>query len=311
MRFSIVTLGVLAAGCAAEPVDAPIRYGSTLARSTSGLVLHETGERGHAGMSGTNCPFETRFGRVTGDYDLPDSDEEVQDGGESVLGDETVLLVQPHMNLIHLLEKSTGDYITERVRWHGIQAGRLTDDGLVGLVDEGDGCFVQWKDGEDVVGEAPAPHCDPDHFDAHPDGAVLFGFDDRAVLVRPDGGEVEVDAGGELVVFDAALDHWYVARHGETTVIAIDAAGARLWSTEVAGGVTALGHAGRKEAAVVSMELDDGRGAVAYLDGRTGEELAWIETPSAAPELTTSLDGSTLALVLPDETHFYGVDSLE
>jgi hypothetical protein len=303
----MLTAGALAGGCASPEQATALQHEATMTRVTRGLVLHETGERGHAGMFGTNCPFETRFGRVTGDYQLPDEDEEVQDGGPSSLGDETVLLVQPHRNVVHLLEKSTGDYEHERVRWYGVISGRLTLDGLVGLAEDDDGgCSIQWLEDEAVVSSVEAPHCDAGAFDASPGGTVLLGLDDGAVLVRPDELPVQVEADGRLVVFDPAMDHWYVAREGADEVVAIDNSGARLWSTVVDGPVVALGHAGARGAAVVSHELGEG-GGVTYLDGRTGDELGQVGTPSAAPKVTHSGDGSTLALVLDEEAHFYSV----
>src|SRR5687767_4215452 len=73
--------------------ETPIAWQSSLGLATRGVALHSRGDVGHAGMAGTNCPFETTQGNVTGDYDLPDEGEEVQDVGTSPLGDETVALV--------------------------------------------------------------------------------------------------------------------------------------------------------------------------------------------------------------------------
>ncbi len=90
-------------------------------------------------MSGTNCPFETRFGRVTGDYDLPVADEETQDGGPSVLGGESVLMVQRHLNVVTVVNKADGEYDSQRHIWPGVLGSRFTDRGLVGVVATGGG----------------------------------------------------------------------------------------------------------------------------------------------------------------------------
>ena len=131
MRTTLVALVASLAGCATtEDGDAPIRYRSTLTASTAGLVLHDDGETGHAGMFETNCPFETQGGDVTGDYDLPDHGEEVQDGGVSAMGPATVVLVLGPK--VHLLEKSTGQYLVDKLLWQDVEQVRLFDEGLVG-----------------------------------------------------------------------------------------------------------------------------------------------------------------------------------
>lgn len=293
---------VLALAACAGPLDTAIVHESTLQQATKGLVLHEDGLRGHAGMFSTNCPFETTQGSVTGDYDLPGSDEDVQDGGTSSLGAETVVLTMS--DVVHLLEKSTGDYVHERHPWTGVRDVRLTGDGLVGLVEDADGCAIEWRvDGVAIATRDVA--CD-DGFDAALDGTVVVGG--APVVVASPDGEAPADAAGRLVAWDDALGLAYVADPGGDEVSAVGTDGALVWTTPVPGAVVALSAAGARGAAVVSLERSDGSGAVVWIDGATGDVLAQVETPSAAPSVTTSGDGSRIALVLPDQAHFYSVD---
>ena len=57
---------LLALAACAGPTSATLEYRSGLDLRTEGVVLHADGETGHAGLSATNCPFETRRGMVTG-----------------------------------------------------------------------------------------------------------------------------------------------------------------------------------------------------------------------------------------------------
>jgi hypothetical protein len=302
--LSLLTILVLPA-CAPES-DAPIQHKSAMQQATRGLVLHDGGLRGHAGMFETNCPFETQLGRVTGDYQLPDDGEEVQDGGESALGPETVVLVIP--GTLFLLEKSTGDYVHERHDWKDLVASRLTDDGVVGLVDSRDGCRVEWRTDDVVTSSVDVDACDQDSFDASRTGRVAIGDPDSGWLVTPDGA-VEMGDAGDLVAFDDVTGLVYRSSVGAPDVRAFDPdAGTSAWTTELDGEVQALAAAGGQGAVVVSVELTDGTGAIVWLDGWSGEVLSQVETPSAAPAVTASDDGGTLALVLAEEAHFYTVD---
>lgn len=302
MRTPILAaLGLLAC---AESEEAPIRYRSTLQQSTRGVVLHEGGERGHAGMFETNCPFETRRGRVTGDYDLPEEGEEIQDGGESALGPETVIAVIP--GVVHLMEKSTGDYVLDSVPWAGVVGARLTGDGLVGLTRLDGACELGWRADDGELRTVAIDACDARSFDAAIDGTVALGGD-PVRLVTPDGA-VDAEASGRLVAFDDVLGLLYVAKVGGDELAGVEPDGSIRWTTPIDGAIRSLAAAGRPGAAVLSVERPDGTGAVVWVDGRDGAPAGEVVTPSAAPAVTASPEGGVVALVLPDETHFYEVD---
>lgn len=303
MRSLLAWLPCSLIACGA-PDDAAFTYRSTLQQSTRGLVLHEGGEDGHAGMFGTNCPFETRRGRVTGDADLPDEGEEVQDGGESALGPETVVAVIP--GVVHLLEKSTGDYVIDSRPWDGVVGARLVGDGLVGLLQRLGGCAVGWRPEGGPALEVEVGDCDPRSFDASPAGEVVLGGDPVRIVTRE--GTVDAGTDGRLVAFDDALGLIYVARAGGSELTGLEPDGSLRWATPIAGAIRSLAAAGRPGAAVLSVERPDGSGAVLWVDGRDGAQVGEVVTPSAAPSVAASPDGRVVALVLPDETHFYEVD---
>jgi hypothetical protein len=307
MPRTVVLLAGLVA-CTGELPDAPeVTYRSTLTASTRGLVLAPDGETGHAGMFGTNCPYETETGGVTGDYDLPDEGEEVTDGGETDLGPQTVVLTL--RDRVHLLEKSTGEYLHEDLGWPGADEVRLTDRGFVGLTsaDLEHGCAVAWRDADATGFGASAPAgCDA-ALDAAGDGTVVLTDRDGPRLLDPDGSTVPIDGAADLVVFDDTTGLAYLAEDGGREVRAVDRAGVPAWTTRLDGAVVALTTGGAAGEARASIALDGGGGALVVLDGATGAVLTEVPTPKAAPGLSSSADGRTLAVVLEAETYFYRV----
>ncbi len=301
----LIALGMAMSGCEGE-FDGEFRHRSSLQRTTNGLVLHDDGGAGHAGMMSTNCPFETDFGLVTGDYQLPGDDEEVQDVGSHVLGPNSILAVQP--GAIYVLNKVTGDYLTDSVEIDGAVAGRFFDEGIVALVAGEKGCFVDWIDDDGNVDSSASDGCSPGSFDVDPQTgtAYLGGSDGTLEIVTPDG-SFDAETGGDLVAWDPKAEVTYVATLDGDVVVGIEPDGSTRWSTSLDGSVKVLESAGRRGAAAVMLEKADGSGLLVYLDGWTGDEITKLETPSAANALTASGDGSTIGMVLEDETHFFGV----
>jgi hypothetical protein len=289
--FSAVCV-LLATGCAAEP--SAFDYQSTLSRGTRGLVLHDDGERGHAGMLGTNCPFETQQGTVTGDYDLPEQGEEVVDSGD-LIGEDTVLLTLG--DAAHLLEKSSGVYTHETLSFPGLRDARLIRGGLVALVEDGERCRLEW-----TAGASEDSLCGS--LDVHgEDGtALVWGPEGAAVY---DGTEARIlDSLPSAAALDAASEAVYAAE--ESIVRAFDLDGMLRWEVADLGGeVRGLTEAGATGAAAVFVALEDGRGKLLYLDGATGSIQASVLTPGVADMITVSADGSTVAMVRPHEAHFY------
>jgi len=302
---TIILVGGSMAGCQPE-FEGDFRHRSTMQRSTNGLVLHDDGAAGHAGMLGTNCPFETDFGMVTGDYDLPGEDEEVQDVGSHVLGSNSVLLVQT--STLHVLNKNSGDYVTEEVDLPGVLSGRFSDDGVVAVVDAVIGCSVEWFGDDGSVSVVEIPRCSPNAFDVDPQtGTAYVGTVDGALEIVTPVGSVDADTGGDLLAWDPVAEATYVATLDGDTVEAVASDGSVRWSTSVQGAVQVLEPAGRHGAAAVMLEKANGTGLLVLLDGWTGDEISKLPTPSAAKGISFAGNGGSVAMVLDDETYFYGV----
>ena len=298
-----IALFGLGSGCA-EQADSTLVHQARLQQQTKGLALHQTGDRGHAGMRGTNCPFETDFGSLTGDYDLPDDEEEVQDAGYSnAFGAETVVLVQKQAESLHLLKKDREVYETESTDVPGVMQGRLSDVGLVALVEDGLGCGVLWIDSGI---RAEVPGC-AGGFTVDPDTGTGFvvGLDNGLEIATPDGSSEPSGISGDLVAWDATTSALYVATTGGTSVAAYEGNGALRWERELAGPIHALTDAGAVGAALVSWESADGNGGLTWLDGYTGDDLYDAQTPGPAPAMSVSGNGSVIAVILDDESHFY------
>lgn len=292
----LLALGLLT-GCAPDAAS-DVVHQSVLQQPTNGVRLHADGRDGHAGMRGTNCPFETTYGSLTGDYDLPDDDEEVQDSGPSIsFGTRTVLLVQ--QDLVTLMNKSTGDYEIEQTEFEGVENARLTSQGLVV---QNHLCEVLWTDDDHVV---TAPGCNGS-IAVDPESQTAF-IGGSPVRVLPHDEAITTDIDADLLAWDAAAEATYAATQGHTQVVALELDGSVRWEVEVPGPISALSDSGTNAMAVVSWTTDEGRGALTWIDGFTGEYRTEVSTPSAAPEITSSANGLLLAVALDFETHFFRV----
>lgn len=285
-----ITLAMMV-GCTSETDS--FDYQSTLDRSTRGLVLHEDGEIGHAGMLGTNCPFETSEGKVTGDYDLPDNNETIVDSGD-LIGENTVLALIG--DDAHLLDKSSGNYSHETIVMPGLLDARLYVGGLAGLVDLGDTCEVRWSDDGSAV-SAPCGQLDVDPLSGL---AVVTGVRGLSVVDRD--GAMRVDA-ADAAVIDGSAEAIYLLEGPNVRALEFD--GSLRWELTLDGTVLALAEAGSTGAAAALVGHENGTGELLYLDGDTGAVQARIATPGWAEGLTVSADGSTVALTRPTHTHFY------
>ncbi|MBX2797929.1 MAG: hypothetical protein KTR31_09680 [Myxococcales bacterium] len=300
LSFTIaITLLGACASSAVQP-DATLQYRSTFDGRTNGLVLHQSGDEGHAGMFGSNCPFDTHTGNVTGDYDLPGEDEDVQDAEETTLGEITLVATVP--DTVHVLDKTGGTYTHVPLALTGVVEGRLTRDGVVGLTEA---CDVHWLG---LNGDSRA-HVTLDacggELETDPATGITVVGDAVHTVVTDGEWVVTADRHGDLVAFDPGAQAFYVATVGQARVSALELDGSERWSVHTPGPVTALDDAGDTAAVAIVMALPDGNGAVALHDGVTGEQRHLATTPSAAEDLSVSGNGSVLALVRPEQAFFY------
>jgi hypothetical protein len=299
----IPAFGLLFA-CNAAPEQGTLAWRSTLHAQTRGIGLHRDGTTGHAGMWGTNCPFETVNGTVTGDADLPDEDEEVQDVGESHLGDDSVILVID--DTLFLLDKGTGVYEQDDFPVEDLREGRFGADGIVTLRGEGEGCAIDWYADHTLTSTTHLDSCPADvAFDVDPTTGTAALVSERSVQLVTAAGATTTTVTGDLVAWDRENDLVYVAEMGATRISAIRPDGSTAWAVDVAGDIAAIDAAGTPGGAALSVATADGRGELMLLDAANGSVVATVGTPAAATGVEASPDGSTIALIRPDAAHFY------
>lgn len=298
--FLLAPLSLLALSACTTAEGTDIQYLSTFDGGTRGVILHEQGNAGHAGMFSSNCPFDTSTGQVTGDYDLPDSDEDVQDGEPTVIGPVSLAAVIP--GTVHVLDKTDGEYTHVPIEIEGVRQGRLTWDGVVGL--SGD-CTVSWVSMESEVRATTQLRSCSGEFEVDPATGLAFVSGPTSVLIDGES-TLESAVSGDLVAFDDVAQVFYVATRGQATLSAVTLDGAELWTVSTEGPVTALDDGGGTGTAGVVLELQDG-GAVAFYEGLDGSLSRFAETPTAADDLAVSGNGSVVALVRPDQVFFYAL----
>lgn len=302
MRYLIPSLAMLAVGCA--PGDASdFQYESTFAKRTNGVILHEDGESGHAGMFGTNCPFDANTGMTTGDYDLPGEGEDIQDGEPTVVGGITFAAVLD--GIVHVVDKTDGEYTHVPVDVPGVEQARLAFDTIV-VLDRG--CNVKRLDLDGQVLETFALDACADA-DIEVDPATATGIvASLGHTVRFDAdGLHAIDLSADLVAYDGWADQYYLARRGTTELSAVGPDGVVRWTIETPFPVASLDDAGKLESAAVVLEKPDGRGQIAFYDGIAGDATFAGDTPSPAMDLAVSDNGRMLGLVRPEQTFFFSL----
>ncbi len=299
------SLSLLATGCTDPQAEGTsVTYLSTFDGGTNGLVLHQGGDAGHAGMFGTNCSFSTATGNVTGDYPLPDGEEEedVQDGEATELGEISLAAIIP--GTIHVIDKTGGEYSHIPVPIEGVTEGRLTWDGVVGMTDD---CALSWFGLDGAERRTTQLEACGGEFEVDPATGLALVADTELTVVTDGETTTPAEVAGELVAFDNVAQVFYVAQVGQAWLSALELDGTERWTVETAGTVAALDDGGATGTAAVVVTLAEGTGAVAFYDGLTGEPGRYAETPSTAEDLSVSGNGSVVALVRPEQTFFYAL----
>lgn len=302
MRVICLSLVASLVGCTSQDAS-DFEFRTDFNKRTKGLVLHEDGESGHAGMFGTNCPFDTKSGGVTGDYDLPGEGEEIQDGEQTELG--AVTLVAIISGQVHVLDKTHGIYTHLPLDTEDVLEARLVADGVVIL--RGD-CQVQRLSMEGVVqSTVTVEFCLDAGIEVDPLTGVGVVADPGGTVLVDGDGALPLDTAGDIVAWDASVQAFYVATRGEPILSALEADGALRWSVDTEFPVRALDDAGLTGAAAVVLALPSGRGEIAFYDGLTGALTKSGETPSAADDVAVSNNGGVIALVRPEQSFFFDI----
>lgn len=282
---------LLAAACSSDELS--ISHMSIMQSQTRGVVLYDDGQRGHAAMWDTTCEFDTLNGWIISDHDLPTEAEEIVDTFEGEVLGRSDLGAHPVWQLG-----------SKDLEIKGVIDGRLYEGGLVVLRETRDGgCEARWDDGRVVALDVDA--CEADALDVDRiDGSLFVRQGAEIVKIDRDNGASFFDGAADLVVFDRTTELVYLANKGERKVWANDLEGGLVWSATLPGPVTAMDDMGRRGAVMVMVQ-DGDRGRVVMLDGLTGDRRTEAEAPSSDVDVSVSEDGTTMAVTLETEVHFY------
>jgi len=309
MMRSVTLLALLfSAGCD-RGAPSLFEHSGELEVQTRGLVLHDDGDDGHAGMFETTCSFDTS-GDLTGDVDYGPDSEDVRDAGD-LDGEPVVLIQEP--DTVHILtpdEDGWWDGNGEEdpgVSVPGVIDSRLLDEGLVVVRENQGACVVQWPEtGNSEQIEIPDDPCTIRDLAAdRVNGTAFVVTQDSGVVAVTTEGSTSLDVDGDLVAWDESAQVLYVAMKGGHAVWALESEGFERWRVDVDGSVMALDDMGSRGAVSVMVERADNSGVVIGFDGYTGEEIFSFDTPTSSKDLIVSGNGDTIACVLQSETHFF------
>lgn len=291
MRLTTMSLTmVLLGACQGEAIE--LSHMSTLQEQTRGVVVMDNGLRIQAAMQDTTCIFRTLDGSFVRDHDLPTRDERIVDTYQGeILGSSAVG--------VHLVNRG------EDVAIANVTGARLWRDGVVALHEEDGGCTVSWN--TDAHLSVPAQLCEADAITVDPrDGTLFVGLPGETHRIDREG-HASFDSGADLIAWDRASGLVYMAVSGEPHVWATDVNGVPAWSATTPGPITALTHMGDRGLLLLMLEAGDGEGRFYVLDGQTGQRNSEHDAPGSEVEIDMSQDGTTLAVTLVDEVHFFDV----
>ncbi|HMV68812.1 MAG TPA: hypothetical protein PKA64_18310 [Myxococcota bacterium] len=265
--------------------------GAVAVQSPAG-ARRETGA--YVGMSTMVCQVLWRSGMISADYN-PDANETevVTDYDEDV-----VLSVTPRG--YQVLTPDIGD--TQHFRRPGLVDARIGDRGPILVIEDPGSCTV------DVGGRNPVelPGACPTG------GSFTVDADDMTAWSGSAGGVVEIDrdgarpfgATGDLVARDADHDILYVASTGGAEVRGYDRERNLLWTAPIDGAVRELRAIPARAMAALLVDRAEGS-AIVYVAADDGAVTEAGSVRTAVDHLTTSPDGSRLALALRGEVHFF------
>ena len=298
MRVLVVSaLLVIATGCSQNTFH--FEHRSTLATDASSVALYADGRVGVGTMNHQTCTFDTAAAAVLADYDVQGADETVQD----TRGDFAITLAPDGLHLL----ADDGFSAHSDILQAGIVAARMTNDGVVMLVNDGE-CRVEWRTDEATAGASvsmPAAACAADAgFTVDPDSGRAWVAAGQVWDVDASGSRT-LDVTADLVDFDTVTGVTFLANRGGRDVSALDADGEIAWTEAAQHAVAHLSDMGALGAvAVVSGDADSA--LLQAFDAATGDSLASFHLPSVA-DVTVSLDASTIGLLHPGAIDSYTV----
>lgn len=300
MRTILVAVTLaLAAGCTS---DMAFEHRSMLDGRTRGVAL-EDDSSARVGMFGNTCGIDVSSSAIRSDVDIAMNEDFVRDA----FGGKVLVQGSDGLHIFDPVERGWSWGPADAVLpGNDLVDGALTDVGTVGL--SGD-CSVTWTG--DLTGSTQVSDagCEEASFSVDRETGTAYVGKDGVITAATLEGIVEV-AEGDLAVWDSAAEALYVADRGGLELRALEYDGAERWALVLEGGVVSMEVLGARGGVAVMVERTDGSGALLTIDGFTGEIHAAMDLPSAAPEMTSSDSGRTLAVILPGQTHFFGIRGL-
>lgn len=299
-RFTVVAVmlfGAAAGGCSSQD-QLHFEERSSLESRTTSVVLYDNGFVGQGTMNEQSCQFDAMNGFILADYDLPTSEELMQDVRGQVAIARTI-------EGIHVIDEAGWDRAND-IPVQGVKHVRMTDDGVASLIGDGAGCRVDWRNDDAVeTVSLEAAMCDAQGFAVDPVSKQVWVATPGAVVTAQPGGEARaLQVQGDLIAFDETTGNIYVAEKGGSVVTTVDATGDVVWTNDIDGSVNDLTDMGALGATVAVVEGNDVE--IQVWDGTTGEQIADYELPASA-DVVVSADASTVALVTPETVWFYDV----
>ncbi len=295
------SLILVLSACTSEP-SVGLHLDSTMQARTQGVVLHDGGELGNAGMFDQICVFDSERAEVVGDLDLGDSEERLLDAH----GDLALAVTD---QMVYEFTRTDLGVATPILSADAI-AARVLDDGIAALVVEDGACGIAF-DTSDVQAFYPVGFdCDRSTgFTADRASGTVFVGDGRDLTRVTADGQTITWPGEQatILAFDAQHQQVIMAMPGSSTVRAANMEGEQVWGVDLSGAVASLAAA--EAEGIISVVVDQGAagGEMVMVDGLDGVQVVSHLTPTIA-DVTFSSDGLSMALITPDQVHLYDVD---
>jgi hypothetical protein len=301
MRGYALSLALLvAAGCTSNQVS--FEHKSQVQTRAKGVALLDTDDSAQVGMSGNTCEVTTSSGMIGSDYDVAvGEDDNVQDA----LGTDTLVIGQSGVYVVSQGFFGPGSPVVDM---NDVVTARFSDDGVVVGRDTSTGFQIDWAGG---ITDGSSAQIGPDanlggmSVDRGT-GTAYIPTDSGLAIADANTGVTVTEVEADITAWDTAADCLYVATTGSSEVRAIEFDGTLRWATDVGGPVTSIDDMAGAAAVMVG---DDNAGVLVVLDGVTGESTSQFDTPSAANRVVVGNGGHSMAMVLDDVVHFFGVDA--
>jgi len=288
---------------ACTPEASQFRHLSVVETQSHGVTMPEDEPGAHVGMLGNTCAIDTSTGMIGADSDVAvGEDDHVQDE----FGHQVVVQAASGT---YVIDRDLLGMSTQGLAQDESTTARLYADGVAALrpISAG-GCQIDWNRASPAELSGISDCAEVDFSVDRRDGTAFLPLGDALVIASAEAAVTSVDLAADAVAFDAASELVYVTNAEGRTVTAVNRQGVLAWSVQTEGPIVAVDDMGDSGRVAVMLKNEDASGTLLVLEGGSGEEVARLDTPSAADRIVSGNHGRTLAFVLSDEIHFFSVD---